>query len=120
MCTGLQLVNFLQDVPRDLELGRVYLPLEDRRRYDVTVLDAPNEALTRAAPLRGGARPWAARRAGGCSRSGSAGVSGEAVGLFARGGLAALDALEEAGWDIFTQRPAAVPAPAGAGGVSAR
>ena len=26
VCTGLQLVNFLQDVPRDLELGRVYLP----------------------------------------------------------------------------------------------
>ena len=24
---------------RDLELGRVYLPVEDRRRYDVTVLD---------------------------------------------------------------------------------
>ena len=47
VCTGLQLVNFLQDVPRDLELGRVYLPLEDRRRYDVTVLDEPNEPLTR-------------------------------------------------------------------------
>mgnify|MGYP003693713827 CR=1 FL=1 len=27
VCTGLQLVNFLQDVPRDLELGRIYLPL---------------------------------------------------------------------------------------------
>ena len=30
---------------------------------------------------------------------------GRAIGLFARGGLAALDALDEAGWDIFTQRP---------------
>jgi hypothetical protein len=30
---------------------------------------------------------------------------GRGVGLFARGGLAALDVLEEAGWDIFTQRP---------------
>jgi hypothetical protein len=27
------------------------------------------------------------------------------VGLFARGGLAALEALESAGWDVFTQRP---------------
>jgi hypothetical protein len=27
------------------------------------------------------------------------------VGLFARGGLAALEALEQADWDIFTQRP---------------
>jgi phytoene/squalene synthetase len=30
---------------------------------------------------------------------------GRAVGLFARGGLAALDALEAARWDVFTQRP---------------
>src|SRR5204863_7568502 len=48
VCTGLQLVNFLQDVPRDLELGRVYLPGEDRRRFGVTVLDRPSPALTRA------------------------------------------------------------------------
>jgi hypothetical protein len=27
------------------------------------------------------------------------------VGLFARGGLAALEALEAANWDIFTRRP---------------
>src|SRR6266536_4006647 len=46
VCTGLQLVNFLQDVPRDLALGRVYLPAEDRRRFDVTVLDHPNDQLT--------------------------------------------------------------------------
>ncbi|HVD49616.1 MAG TPA: squalene/phytoene synthase family protein, partial [Gaiellaceae bacterium] len=36
VCTGLQLVNFLQDVPRDLALGRVYLPADDRRRFGVT------------------------------------------------------------------------------------
>src|SRR5437763_4735114 len=38
VCTALQLVNFLQDVPRDLALGRIYLPAEDRRRYGVTEL----------------------------------------------------------------------------------
>src|SRR5436305_12547262 len=43
VCTGLQLVNFLQDVPRDLELGRIYLPAAERRRYGVTELDRPNE-----------------------------------------------------------------------------
>jgi squalene synthase HpnC len=104
VCTGLQLVNFLQDVPRDLELGRVYLPLEDRRRYDVTVLDEPNEPLTRL--LR-----FEAERARGLLGAGRllqeriGGRIGRAVGLFARGGLAALDAIEDAGWDIFTQRP---------------
>src|SRR6478736_1315565 len=104
VCTGLQLVNFLQDVPRDLALGRVYLPVEDRRRYDVTVLDAPNEPLTRLLEFE-------AERASGLLAGGQllreriGGRIGRAVGLFARGGLAALEALEDAGWDIFTRRP---------------
>src|SRR5438093_6745177 len=42
VCTGLQLVNFLQDVPRDLALGRIYLPAEHRRLFAVTRLDAPS------------------------------------------------------------------------------
>lgn len=33
ICTGLQLANFWQDVARDLTLGRIYLPEEDRRRF---------------------------------------------------------------------------------------
>src|ERR687888_1395741 len=47
VCTGLQLVNFLQDVPRDLALSRVYLPEEDRRRFGVTELSSANEPLRR-------------------------------------------------------------------------
>jgi squalene synthase HpnC len=104
VCTGLQLVNFLQDVPRDLELGRVYLPAEDRRRFGVAELDRPSPELThtlefeaeRARELLGAGRTLQTRIGG---------RVGRAVGLFARGGLAALDALERARWDIFTQRP---------------
>src|SRR5205807_2266975 len=33
VCTALQLANFWQDVARDHDLGRVYLPEEDRRRF---------------------------------------------------------------------------------------
>jgi squalene synthase HpnC len=104
VCTGLQLVNFLQDVPRDLRLGRIYLPAEDRRRFEVTVLDAPN------GPLRELLRFEAERArvllaAGTILRRAIGGRSGRAVGLFARGGLAALAALERAEWDVFTQRP---------------
>jgi squalene synthase HpnC len=104
VCTGLQLVNFLQDVPRDLALGRVYLPAEDRRRFGVTELDRPSEALTQllrfeAAHARG------LLGAGERLRMELGGRVGRAVGLFARGGLAALEALEAAGWDVFTQRP---------------
>jgi squalene synthase HpnC len=104
VCTGLQLVNFLQDVPRDLELGRIYLPAEDRRRFGDPALDAPSDELR--ALLRFEAdRAAALLRAGDALRSAIGGRLGRAVGLFARGGLAALDALEQAGWDVFTQRP---------------
>jgi squalene synthase HpnC len=104
VCTGLQLVNFLQDVPRDLALGRVYLPVEDRRRFGVTALDRPSPELKellrfeaeRARGLLGAGRILHARIGG---------RVGRAVGLFARGGLAALAALEAADWDVFTQRP---------------
>jgi squalene synthase HpnC len=33
VCTALQLTNFWQDVRRDLDIGRVYLPAEDRLRF---------------------------------------------------------------------------------------
>ncbi len=104
VCTGLQLVNFLQDVPRDLELGRIYLPAEDRRSFGDPPLDHANGALT--ALLR-----FEAERAAGLLaaadvlREGIGGRLGRAVALFGRGGLAALDSLEAAGWDLFTQRP---------------
>jgi squalene synthase HpnC len=104
VCTGLQLVNFLQDVPRDLALGRIYMPRVDREQFGVTELDRANQPLTdllqfeagRARGLLSGGRLLQARIGG---------RVGRAVGLFARGGLAALDALEAARWDIFTQRP---------------
>jgi len=104
VCTGLQLVNFLQDVPRDLELGRVYLPAEDRRRFGNPPLDRPSDELRSL--LR-----FEAQRAAGLLRAGEVlrarlgGRLGLAVGMFARGGLAALEALEQAGWDVFTRRP---------------
>jgi squalene synthase HpnC len=104
VCTGLQLVNFLQDVPRDLALGRVYLPAEDRRRFGVTELAEPNEPLRRllefeaerARKLLGSGKELGSRLGGRVGRG---------VALFAKGGLAALEALERADWDIFTQRP---------------
>src|ERR687888_748445 len=105
VCTGLQLVNFLQDVPRDLDLGRIYLPAEDRRRFGVTELARANEPLRRllrfeseraASLLAGGGRRLRARLGG---------RMGRGVWLFARGGLAALDALEAADYDVFTRRP---------------
>ncbi|MGZ0169125.1 MAG: squalene synthase HpnC [Planctomycetales bacterium] len=36
ICTGLQLANFWQDVSRDLDINRIYIPKEDRDRFGVT------------------------------------------------------------------------------------
>jgi len=104
VCTGLQLVNFLQDVPRDLELGRVYLPAEDRRRFGVTALDRASPELTQTLEFEA-ARARELLGRGRLLQGRIGGRVGRAVGLFARGGLAALAALERAQWDIFTQRP---------------
>ncbi len=104
VCTGLQLVNFLQDVPRDLELGRIYLPAEDRRRFGSPMLDRPSDEL-RALLSFEAERAARLLAAGEILRRNLGGRLGRAVGLFARGGLAALEALEDAGWDVFTQRP---------------
>ena len=104
VCTGLQLVNFVQDVPRDLALGRVYLPAEDRRRFGVDVLDAPNDALARLLEFEAD-RARGLLAAGERLRAAIGGRTGKAVGRFARGGLAALDAVRDARWDVFTQRP---------------
>ncbi len=104
VCTGLQLVNFLQDVPRDLALGRVYLPVEDRRRFGVTVLDEPNEPLTELLEFEAD-RASGLLAAGERLREAIGGRTGKAVGLFARGGQAAVDALRDARWDVFNGRP---------------
>jgi squalene synthase HpnC len=104
VCTGLQLVNFLQDVPRDLELGRIYLPAEDRRRFGDPALDRPSEELRELLRFEA-ARAAELLSAGEVLRARIGGRLGRAVALFSRGGLAALDALESAGWDVFSQRP---------------
>jgi phytoene/squalene synthetase len=104
VCTGLQLVNFLQDVPRDLELGRVYLPADDRRLFSVTRLDRPSGEL-RALLEFEAARARGLLAQGATLQARIGGRVGRAVGLFARGGVAALEALEHARWDVFTQRP---------------
>jgi len=108
VCTGLQLVNFVQDPPRDLALGRVYLPQEDLRRFGV----ADEELAGPLTPAIAELLRFESERAGALLERGLplrralGGRPGLAVGLYARGGLAAVAALERAGWDVFTGRPA--------------
>jgi squalene synthase HpnC len=108
VCTGLQLVNFLQDPPRDLSLGRVYLPQEDLRRFAVADDDLAGPLTAPVAELFRfeGGRARSLLEQGLPLRQALGGRAGMSVALYARGGLAALDALEDAGWDVFSGRPA--------------
>ena len=108
VCTGLQLVNFVQDPPRDLSLGRVYLPQEDLRRFGVADEDLAGPLTEPVSELLRfeAARARRLLEQGLPLRQALGGRAGLSVALYARGGLAALDALQAAGWDVFTRRPA--------------
>jgi squalene synthase HpnC len=108
VCTGLQLVNFIQDPPRDLALGRVYLPQDDLARFEVADADLAGPLTDQIAALFRfeGDRARTLLEAGLPLAKALGGRAGMSVALYARGGLAALAALERAGWDVFASRPA--------------
>jgi squalene synthase HpnC len=108
ICTGLQLANFWQDVSRDLDIGRVYLPAEDRRRFGYT--DADLEAR-RFTPAFAELMRFEVDRARRLFEDGlplvqlvPSDVQSD-IELFARGGLGILRKIEEAGFDVWRARP---------------
>jgi squalene synthase HpnC len=107
-CTGLQLANFWQDVARDLSIGRVYLPREDRERfgYEEADLRALRFTPAFAALLEfevGRARDLLHRGwplAGRVPRALAVDLD-----LFTRGGLAILDRIAAQRYDVLGSRP---------------
>jgi phytoene synthase len=108
VCTGLQVVEHLQDVEEDAAAGRVYLPADDLERFGVAEADltAPEaspalravvafelararELLAAGTPLVRSLRGWAHL----------------AVAGYVAGGLAAADAIEAAGYDVLGRAP---------------
>jgi squalene synthase HpnC len=107
-CTALQLTNFWQDVRRDLDKGRIYIPLEDMERFGY------GEADLLAGRSDGRFRDLMAfqvQRTRELFRDGLAlipKVSGRLtldLRLFSLGGLAVLDAIEGMGYDVLQRRP---------------
>ena len=107
-CTALQLANFWQDVSRDLDIGRIYLPREDRARFGVLDSDL---AARRFTPEFAALIQFEVKRTRQLFREGSPLISrmpralAVDVDLFSRGGLAILDRIEAQGFDVLTSRP---------------
>ena len=108
ICTALQLTNFWQDVRGDLERGRVYIPQADLDRFP-----GSRDALA-ARRMTPGFRQLLAFevtrtrelfRAGLALANLTSGRLRREVRLFARGGMAILDRIEAADYDVFERRP---------------
>lgn len=107
-CTALQLANFWQDVTRDLEKGRIYIPLdvaaahgvsEDdivARRFDERYVALMKDLVARTRELFAQGRPLA--------RMVDRRLSID-LDMFSRGGIAVLDAIEAMGYNTLHRRP---------------
>lgn len=107
-CTALQLANFWQDIWRDFRKGRVYIPLEDMEFFGYTEGDLGRREYS------GNFRrlmKFQVSRTRDYFQEGLALlplVSGHLrfdLKLFSLGGLAVLDAIERANYDVLSSRP---------------
>lgn len=108
VCTGLQLANFWQDVSRDLDIGRVYLPLEDLQRFGYTTAELEARRWTpgfrelmrfeveRARTLFHEGLPLVGMVPGDVQAD---------IELFIRGGLGILDKIAAIDYNVWQQRP---------------
>ncbi|MGB9010214.1 MAG: squalene synthase HpnC [Candidatus Acidiferrales bacterium] len=108
-CTALQLANFWQDVSRDLEKGRIYIPLEALAAHGLTEADIVNKRFdARYVALMKSliARTRAIFQAGMPLAKTVAPFLRVDLEMFSRGGLAILDAIETSGYNTLEHRPA--------------
>ncbi len=107
-CTALQLANFWQDVSRDLDKGRIYIPIEEltkhglteadiaARRFDARYVALMKSLIARTRELFEAGLPLAQRVDSGLRTD---------IELFSRGGMAILDAIEASGYNTLAHRP---------------
>jgi squalene synthase HpnC len=108
ICTGLQLANFWQDVARDYDRGRIYLPMADcraagydeamfeRREFNAAFRTLLADHVTRAETMLRAGEPLVWR------------VPRELrldVDLFIRGGLAILEEIGRQDYNVWRRRP---------------
>ncbi|WP_166820268.1 squalene synthase HpnC [Thalassoroseus pseudoceratinae] len=115
VCTGLQLANFWQDVDRDWDIGRRYLPLEDfeqfgytreefeRRETNPAFLKLMQFEVERARTFLTDGLPLITRLPGRLQVD---------IELFIRGGLKILERIERIGYSVWETRPVVTKADA--------
>ncbi|RJF98450.1 squalene synthase HpnC [Noviherbaspirillum saxi] len=108
ICSSLQLINFWQDVAIDWNKARIYLPLEDLRRFGVDETHIANAQVDdawralmrfevdRARTMMLAGAPLALRLPG---------RIGWELRLVVQGGLRILERIELNGYDVFRHRP---------------
>jgi squalene synthase HpnC len=108
-CTALQLANFWQDVSADFAKGRIYLPLEDLRRFGVSeevIRDGENtrafSAMMKFEVER--AREWFTQGLPLIAKVDRALATD--IELFSRGGQEILNAIERQDYAVLGNRPA--------------
>jgi squalene synthase HpnC len=107
-CTALQLANFWQDVGADYAKGRIYLPLEDLRRFGVSeeaIRDNENTSAFREM-LKfevERAREWFAQGLPLIAKVDRALATD--IDLFSRGGQEILNAIERQNYAVLGRRP---------------
>ncbi len=108
-CTALQLANFWQDVSTDYTKGRIYLPLEDLRRFNVA---EDNIARNQNTPAFRTMMKFEVERARDWFRQGLPLIQkvdhelAIDLDLFSRGGQEILSAIEKQDYAVLGNRPA--------------
>jgi len=108
ICTGLQLVNFWQDVRVDWRKQRIYLPQDELRAHGVSEHDL---ATCRLTPQWRALMAFQVERTRALLHSGAAlprrlpGRIGLELRLVVQGGLRILQRIEQARYDVFMNRP---------------
>ncbi len=108
ICTGLQLANFCQDMARDTAIGRIYAPRSRWQKHGVTeAMLLANRSTVQLQAMLG---DWVTTArshfyAGWPLVDRVPRWLATDVDLFARGGLAILEKIEDARCDVWTQRP---------------
>jgi phytoene synthase len=108
ICTGLQLVNFWQDVAQDWKKGRIYLPLQDLAQFKVTEEDI---AASRCDERWQALLAFEVERARAILTTGAPlayrlpGRIGWELRLIVASGLRILDRIEAVGYDVFARSP---------------